>query len=65
MPVGKYNGQLIITLSTQFLLWFLSQENLHFKYGYTAESVMAELRACFRAPDVEAELIPADAVDLG
>lgn len=65
MPVGKYKGQLISTLATQFLLWFLSQENLRFKYGDTARSMMGELRARFNALDrVEAELMPADAGDL-
>lgn len=65
MPIGKYKGQPISTLATQFLFWFLSQENLRFKYGDTARSVMGELRARFLAPGlVEAELLPADAGDL-
>ena len=65
MPIGKYKGQLISTLATQFLFWFLSQENLRFKYGDTARSAMAELRARFNAPGlVESELMPADAGDL-
>lgn len=39
MPIGKYKGQPISTLATQFLFWFLSQENLRFKYGDTASLV--------------------------
>ena len=65
IPMGKYKGQLISALATQFLLWFLTQENLRSKYSEAAQSIVEELRGRFGAPGrVERELAPSDGSDL-
>lgn len=65
IPVGKYEGQLVSAMTTTYLSWFISQDNLREKYGPTVRAMLAELRARFKvAGRVEVELLPPDVSDL-
>lgn len=65
LPIGKYRGQPINAMTTTYLAWFISTDNLREKYRPTVKAILAELRARFQVADrVENELLPPDVSDL-
>jgi hypothetical protein len=57
MPMGKFKGQPIEAMTTQYLAWLVTQDNIRFKYWPAVKEALRVLRSRFeRMDDLMAEL---------
>lgn len=45
MPMGKFKGQPVEAMATQYLAWLLTQDNIRFKYWPAIKEALRVLRA--------------------
>lgn len=51
MPMGKFKGQPVEAMTTQYLAWLVTQDNIRFKYWSLVREALRILRGRFESMD--------------